>query len=121
MERGRSNKVDGSFTSGLGAESVVVAATDVSVFGGSLDSGLDTGSDVSVSVFGSGLSSGLDSGSDVSVCVFGGGLSSCTGDDSGDGDGVMVDSPELHAPTTDKDINITVISPFCHCLRRITQ
>jgi hypothetical protein len=38
LERERSNKVDDSFTSGLGAESVVVAATDVSVFGGSLDS-----------------------------------------------------------------------------------
>jgi hypothetical protein len=106
------------------------AGTGISVFGDGVTSGLDAGSDVDsdtdVSVFGGGVTSGLDAGSDVDsdtdVSVFGGGVSSCTGADSGDGDGdgVMVDSPELHALTTDKDINITGISPFWNCLRHIT-
>jgi hypothetical protein len=102
-----------------------VRGTSGIIFDDGFSSGLDpaSGAGTGVSVFGGGLGSGLDSAFDAGVSVFGGGLSSCTGDDSGDGDGdgVMVDSPELHAPTTDKDINITVISPFCHCLRRITQ
>ena len=57
----------------------------------------------------------------ISGIVFGDGLSSCTGDDSGDGDGdgVMVDSPELQALATDKDKNITVISAYWNCLRCI--
>ena len=104
MERGRSNKVDGSFTSGLGAESVVVAATDVSVFGGSLDSGLDTGS-----------VAGVDTG----VSVFGGSLGSGAGEDSGSGDAGKVDSLEPQAQTKHKNNNITVIRAFWSCLRLI--
>ena len=90
------------------------------------DQRFNTGAGTGISAFGDGVTSGLDAGSDVDsdtdVSVFGGGVTSCTGADSGDGDGdgVMVDSPELQALTTDKDINITVISPFWHCLRHIT-
>ena len=101
------------------------AGTGVFVFGGGLGSGLAVGFDTGVSVFGGDLGSGLDSGSDADtgVSVFGGGLSSCTGADSGDGDGdgVTIDSPELQALTTDKDKNSTIISAFWNCLRHITQ
>ena len=70
MERGRSNKVDGSFTSGLGAESVAGADTGVSVFGGGLSFGLGVGSDagagagvgVGVGCVGTGVAAGIGVG-----------------------------------------------------------